>query len=169
MIDISFLSNTQGHKSKKPGPAKGLKMTKEEAWKVATTSKLRVTRGSLTKERENMSRDKESDIMDKGNSEEFRSTANIKEPLRDIKNKKEPLKDIKKRLENKASVKASPISIKATPIKGKATPLMGKKLKFKNKKLERLQKIDRSHTPNKKIADAGEQGCISCGILVSGI
>ena len=50
MIDISFLSNTQGHKSKKPGPAKGLKMTKEEAWKVATTSKLRVTRGSLTRE-----------------------------------------------------------------------------------------------------------------------
>ena len=160
MIDISFLSNTQGHKSKKPGPAKGMKMTKEEAWKVATTSKLRVTRGSLTREKENMSkekendnmdkehlrRDKESDIMTKGNSEELISTAN----------KKEPLKDIKKRLENKASVKASPISIKSTPIKGKATPIKDKKLKLKNKKLERLQKIDRSHTPNKKIADAGE-------------
>ena len=171
MIDISFLSNTQGLKSKKPGPAKGLKMTKEEAWRAATTSKLRVTRGSLTREKEHMSKDKgndnmdkenmrrdqESDIMDKGNSEEFRSTANIKEPLRDIKNKKEPLKDIKKGLENKASVKASPISIKATPIKGKATSIIkDKKLKLKNKKLERLQKIDRSRTPNKKIADAGE-------------
>ena len=169
-INISFLSDTQGHKSKKPGPAKGLKMTKEEAWRAATTSKLRVTRGSLTREKEHMSKDKgndnmdkenmrrdqESDIMDKGNSEEFRSTANIKEPLRDIKNKKEPLKDIKKRLENKASVKASPISIKSTPIKGKATPIKDKKLKLKNKKLERLQKIDRSRTPNKKIADAGE-------------
>ena len=105
---------------------------------------------------ENMRRTKENDIMDKGNSEEFRSTANIKEPMKDIKNKKEPLKDIKKRLENKASVKASPISIKSTPIKGKAAPIKDKKLKLKNKKLERLQKIDRSRTPNKKIADAGE-------------
>ena len=139
-------------------------MTKEEAWKAATTSiggyKSRVTRGSLTREKENMSkekendnmdkehlrRDKESDIMTKGNSEELISTAN----------KKEPLKDIKKRLENKASVKASPISIKSTPIKGKATPIKDKKLKLKNKKLERLQKIDRSRTPKKKIADAGE-------------
>ena len=81
-------------------------MTKEEAWKAATTSKLRVTRGSLTREKENMSKDKENDnmdkenlrrdrendITDKGNFEEFRSTPN----------KKEPLKDIKKRLENKA-------------------------------------------------------------------
>jgi len=174
--------DSMGHKSKKPGPAKGLKMTKEEAWKAATTSKLRVTRGSLTREKENMNkdkgnddmdkenmrRDKENDIMDKGNSEEFRSTANIKEPLKDIKNKKEPLKDIKKRLENMASVKATPISIKATPIKGKATPIMGKKLKLKKKKFERLQKIDRSHTPNKKIADAGEDPgtgttCPLCG------
>ena len=167
MIVITFLSNTQGHKLKKPGPAKGLKMTKEEAWKAATTSKLRVTRGSLTREKENMSKDKENDNMDKENlrrdkendimDKEFISTANIKEPLRDIKNKKEPLKDIKKRLENMASVKATPISMKATPIKDKATPIIkGKKLKLKKKKLERFQKIDRSHTPNKKIADAGE-------------
>merc|ERR1719370_1546331 len=77
--------DSTGHKSKKPGPAKGLKMTKEEAWKAATTPKLRVTRGSLTKEKENMSkdeendnmdkenskRDKENDVMDQGNSEEF--------------------------------------------------------------------------------------------------
>ena len=97
-------------------------------------------------DKENFRRDKENDIMDKGNFEEFKSTPN----------KKEPLKDIKKRLENKASVKATPISIKATPIKDKATPIKGKKLKLKKKKLERFQKIDRSHTPNKKIADAGE-------------
>ena len=166
LIDTSFISNTQGHKSKKPGPAKGLKMTKEEAWRAATTPKLRVTRGSLTKEKENMSkdeenddmdienskRDKENDVMDQGNSEEFRSTVNMKEPLKDVKIKKDPLKDIKKRLENKAS----PISIKATPIKGKVSPIKGKKLKLKNKKLEKLQKIDRSRTPNKTIANAGE-------------
>merc|ERR1711990_1076460 len=51
------------------------------------------------------------------------------------KHKKEPLRDIKKRLENRTFVKV--------------TPVKGKKKKFK-----KLQKIDRSRTPNKQIADA---------------
>ena len=68
------------------------------------------------------------------------------------KDRKEPLRDIKKRLENKSLVKV-------TPVKGK---------KLKNKKFKKLQKIDRSRTPNKQIADANQDpgtgtSCPLCG------
>ena len=70
------------------------------------------------------------------------------------KDRKEPLREIKKRLENKTS--------------SKVTPVKGKKLKLKNKKFKKLQKIDRSRTPNKQIADADEDpgtgtSCPLCG------
>ena len=109
-------------------------MTKEEAWEAATK---RLTRGSLRKE-------------DKENSTVLES--NISEESGTGKARKEPLRDIKKRLENKSSVKV-------TPVKGK---------KLKNKKFKKLQKIDRSRTPNKKIAGANEDpgsgtSCPLCG------
>ena len=99
----------------------------------------RSTRGSLSKE------DKEnSSVLEAKMSEESGSG----------KDKKEPLRDIKKRLENKSLVKV--------------TPVKGKKLKLKNKKFKKLQKIDRSRTPNKRIADPNEDpgtgtSCPLCG------
>lgn len=99
----------------------------------------RSTRGSLSKEDE-----ENSSVLEAKMSEESGSG----------KVKKEPLKDIKKRLENKSL--------------GKVTPVKGKKLKLKNKKFKKLQKIDRSRTPNKQIADANEDpgtgtSCPLCG------
>ena len=98
----------------------------------------RSTRASLSKEKEN------SLVLSTIMSEESGSR----------KDKKEPLKEIKKRLENKSLVKV--------------TPVKGKKLKLKNKKFKKLQKIDRSRTPNKQIADADEDpgtgtSCPLCG------
>lgn len=99
----------------------------------------RSTRGSLSKE------DKEnSSVLEAKMSEESGSG----------KDRKEPLRDIKKRLENKSLVKV--------------TPVKGKKLKLKNKKFKKLQKIDRSRTPNKRIADPNEDpgtgtSCPLCG------
>merc|ERR1719234_2173547 len=68
--------------------------------------------------------------------------------------RKEPFREIKKRLENKSMAKV--------------TPVKGKKLKNKNKKFKKLQKIDRSRTPNKQIADADQDpgtgtSCPLCG------
>ena len=74
----------------------------------------------------------------------------MSEESRSEKGQKEPLREIKKRLENKV------------------TPVKGKKFKLKNKKFKKLQKIDRSRTPNKQIADADEDpgtgtSCPLCG------
>ena len=99
----------------------------------------RSTRGSLSKE-------------DQENSTVLE--AKISKELGSGKDKKEPLRDIKKRLENKSLAKV--------------TPVKGKKLKLKNKKFKKLQKIDRSRTPNKQIADANVDpgtgtSCPLCG------
>ena len=124
---------------KKFGPVRGAKMTKEEAWKAATnTSRIRSTRGSIREE------DKENSVVLVTKISEESSSSGVR---------KEPLKEIKKRLENKSSVKV-------TPVKGE--------LKLKNNKLGKLQKIDRSRTPNKQIADANEDPgtgtrCPLCG------
>ena len=82
-------------------------MTKEEAWKAATnTSRMRSTRGSIREE------DKENSVVLVTKISEESSSSGVR---------KEPLKEIKKRLENKSSVKV-------TPVKGE--------LKFKNNKLK---------------------------------
>jgi len=99
----------------------------------------RSTRGSLSKEEKENSAELESPMSEESGSG---------------KPKKEPLRDIKKRLENKTFVKV--------------TPVKGKKLKLKNKKFKKLQKIDRSRTPNKQIADANVDpgtgtSCPLCG------
>ena len=120
-------------KSRKFGPAMGLKLSKEDAWKLATSGKKKRDEegGKIRK------KDPVEEKEGKHRRNELTSTPEV--PKKELTGEATPLNELKKKLKITNSLE--------TPIKSR-----------KSKKLRKLRKalkakhIDRSRTPNKELA-----------------
>jgi len=140
------VGKVKGLAVKKFGPAR-VKLSKEEAWKIATSK--RSTKSSEESEKSTSSGNKSVNIKTKPDDKVTKSLP--KKPV--SKDEAVPLHILKKKLNLSTS------DAETTPVKAKKSKLAAVKSQ---------QHVDRSRTPNKKIAAAGDSpgkgtDCPLCG------